>query len=47
MTPQILSPMHERGYYIVWDTTNWRKDRVSLLLQTSASQVLGRANNYS
>ena len=28
MTPQILSPNHERGYYIVWDTNNWRKDRV-------------------
>ncbi|KFA78887.1 hypothetical protein S40288_05335 [Stachybotrys chartarum IBT 40288] len=27
MTPQILSPSHERGYYIVWDTNNWRKDR--------------------
>lgn len=29
MTPQILSPNHERGYYIVWDTVTWRKDRVS------------------
>lgn len=28
MTPQILSPNHERGFYIVWDTDNWRKDRV-------------------
>lgn len=27
MTPQILSPNHERGYYIVWDTVTWRKDR--------------------
>ncbi|KIL92831.1 hypothetical protein FAVG1_04012 [Fusarium avenaceum] len=27
MTPQILSPNHERGFYIVWDTTNWRKER--------------------
>ncbi|PHH65331.1 hypothetical protein CDD81_2743 [Ophiocordyceps australis] len=27
MTPQILSPNHERGFYIVWDTNNWRKDR--------------------
>ncbi|KAI5463351.1 CobW/HypB/UreG, nucleotide-binding domain-containing protein [Mariannaea sp. PMI_226] len=27
MTPQILSPNHERGYYIVWDTSNWRKER--------------------
>ncbi|UKZ84998.1 uncharacterized protein TrAFT101_000876 [Trichoderma asperellum] len=27
MTPQILSPNHERGYYIVWDTATWRKDR--------------------
>jgi hypothetical protein len=29
MTPQILSANHERGFYIVWDTTSWRKDRVS------------------
>ncbi|KOS18255.1 General negative regulator of transcription subunit 2 [Escovopsis weberi] len=27
MAPQILSPNHERGYYIVWDTATWRKDR--------------------
>ncbi|KAF5666205.1 NOT2 family [Fusarium heterosporum] len=27
MTPQILSPNHERGFYIVWDTINWRKER--------------------
>ncbi|KAF4587331.1 General negative regulator of transcription subunit 2 [Ophiocordyceps camponoti-floridani] len=27
MNPQILSPNHERGYYIVWDANNWRKDR--------------------
>lgn len=32
MTPQILSPNHERGYYIVWDTSSWRKERVSDLL---------------
>ncbi|EWZ41274.1 hypothetical protein FOCG_03203 [Fusarium oxysporum f. sp. radicis-lycopersici 26381] len=28
MTPQILSPNHERGYYVVWDTNSWRKERV-------------------
>ena len=28
MMPQVLSPNHERGYYIVWDTVNWRKERV-------------------
>ncbi|QPG94854.1 hypothetical protein C2857_007154 [Epichloe festucae Fl1] len=27
MTPQILSPNHERGFYIVWDAEQWRKDR--------------------
>ncbi|OAA47698.1 Cobalamin (vitamin B12) biosynthesis CobW-like protein [Metarhizium rileyi] len=32
MTPQILSPNHERGFYIVWDTDNWRKDRRELTL---------------
>ncbi len=29
MMPQVLGPTHERGYYIVWDTINWRKERVS------------------
>ena len=29
MIPQLLSHAHERGYYIVWDTLNWRKERVS------------------
>ena len=28
MVPQALGPTHERGYYIIWDTTNWRKERV-------------------
>jgi CCR4-NOT transcription complex subunit 2 len=28
MTPQMLSRDHERGYYVVWDTVNWRKERV-------------------
>lgn len=28
MVPQALSPNHERGYYIIWDTVNWRKERV-------------------
>ncbi|KAF5020986.1 hypothetical protein F66182_6967 [Fusarium sp. NRRL 66182] len=27
MNPQILSPNHERGFYIVWDTASWRKER--------------------
>lgn len=30
MMPASLGPHHERGYYIVWDTTNWRKERVRL-----------------
>ncbi|EWY96873.1 hypothetical protein FOQG_10201 [Fusarium oxysporum f. sp. raphani 54005] len=32
MTPQILSPNHERGYYVVWDTNSWRKERKELTL---------------
>lgn len=28
MTPQVLSPSHERGYYIIWDTAEWCKNRV-------------------
>lgn len=27
--PQVLSHNHERGYYIVWDTATWRKERTS------------------
>ncbi|GAO18145.1 hypothetical protein UVI_02036720 [Ustilaginoidea virens] len=32
MTPQILSPNHERGFYIVWDIDQWRKGRRELNL---------------
>ncbi|KAI6383156.1 hypothetical protein MCOR25_000341 [Pyricularia grisea] len=32
MMPQVISPNHERGYYLVWDTTQWRKDRRELAL---------------
>ncbi|KAL2140043.1 hypothetical protein VTI28DRAFT_4320 [Corynascus sepedonium] len=32
MVPQSLGPTHERGYYIVWDTANWRKERRELML---------------
>ncbi|WYZ45263.1 hypothetical protein EsH8_VIII_000579 [Colletotrichum jinshuiense] len=32
MMPASLGPHHERGYYIVWDTTNWRKERRELTL---------------
>lgn len=40
MVPQALGPTHERGYYIVWDAANWRKERVwapSLFLDTQQS----------
>lgn len=29
MTPRLLSHAHEQGYYIIWDTVNWQKTRVS------------------
>jgi CCR4-NOT transcription complex subunit 2 len=29
MVPQSLGPTLERGYYIVWDTAVWHKERVS------------------
>ncbi|KAL1902643.1 transcriptional regulator [Sporothrix stenoceras] len=29
MMPQVLSMNHERGFYIVWDTTTWRKERTT------------------
>ncbi|KAM7204492.1 CobW/HypB/UreG, nucleotide-binding domain containing protein [Naviculisporaceae sp. PSN 640] len=32
MIPQTLSPNHERGYYIIWDTQHWRKERRELTL---------------
>jgi hypothetical protein len=28
MIPQVLSAGHECGYYIIWDTVHWRKERV-------------------
>ncbi len=40
MMPQVLGPSHERGYYIVWDTTNWRKERVSRrYLHTPSTEI--------
>ncbi|KAH8194244.1 hypothetical protein TruAng_011590 [Truncatella angustata] len=32
MTPRTLSPQHEQGYYIVWDTSMWGKARKELVL---------------
>ncbi|KAF7532509.1 hypothetical protein G7054_g7878 [Neopestalotiopsis clavispora] len=32
MTPRSLSPQHEQGYYIVWDTSVWSKARKELIL---------------
>ncbi|KAI1776835.1 hypothetical protein F4818DRAFT_411937 [Hypoxylon cercidicola] len=43
MQPRILSAQHEEGYYIVWDTTEWRKQRRTLTLHYAdldASAVL-------
>lgn len=37
MTPQSISPSQEQGYYVVWDTRNWRKERVSTLLHLPES----------
>ncbi|KAK0751138.1 hypothetical protein B0T18DRAFT_401848 [Schizothecium vesticola] len=33
MVPQALSQTHERGYYVVWDTASWHKERRELTLQ--------------
>ncbi|KAB5576565.1 CobW/HypB/UreG, nucleotide-binding domain-containing protein [Coniochaeta sp. 2T2.1] len=30
--PQVLSPNHERGWYIVWETSQWKKERVRELV---------------
>ncbi|KAI0888916.1 uncharacterized protein GGS22DRAFT_64691 [Annulohypoxylon maeteangense] len=32
MQPRILSAQHEEGYYIIWNTTDWRKERRTLTL---------------
>ena len=29
MHPRPLSREHEEGYYIIWNTAEWRKERVS------------------
>ena len=39
MTPQVLSPSHERGYYIIWDTAEWCKNRVCCRRVTRSSLV--------
>ncbi|KAI1115371.1 hypothetical protein F5Y14DRAFT_411064 [Nemania sp. NC0429] len=35
MHPRILSAQHEEGYYIVWSTDDWRKERRQLTLHYS------------
>lgn len=35
MVPQALSPLHERGYYVIWDTATWHKERRELTLHYS------------
>ncbi|KAI1379281.1 hypothetical protein F4677DRAFT_408502 [Hypoxylon crocopeplum] len=32
MQPRPLSTQHEEGYYIIWNTTDWRKERRTLTL---------------
>ncbi|KAI1505303.1 CobW/HypB/UreG, nucleotide-binding domain-containing protein [Biscogniauxia marginata] len=32
MHPRILSAQHEEGYYIIWNTSEWRKERRTLTL---------------
>ncbi|KAI1083525.1 hypothetical protein F5B20DRAFT_527362 [Whalleya microplaca] len=32
MQPRILSSQHEEGYYIIWNTAEWRKERRTLTL---------------
>jgi CCR4-NOT transcription complex subunit 2 len=40
MTPQSISPSQEQGYYVVWDTRNWRKERVSVDFLTQNKDIL-------
>ncbi|TLS26908.1 hypothetical protein PpBr36_04655 [Pyricularia pennisetigena] len=48
MMPQVISPNHERGYYLVWDTTQWRKDRhVSKSALLHSSRLGPRTTNRS
>lgn len=39
MLPQVLSMSHERGYYIVWDTTTWRRERTVRELQLNYADL--------
>ncbi|OTB08084.1 hypothetical protein M426DRAFT_317188 [Hypoxylon sp. CI-4A] len=32
MQPRIMSAQHEEGYYIIWNTADWRKERRTLTL---------------
>lgn len=45
MTPQILGPNQERGYYIVWDAGRWQKDRVSSQTHDSIAQSVLTQND--
>lgn len=50
MAAQQIGPHHERGYYIVWDTANWRKERVRRhmpFLPTSLSLLEHFADSFA
>ncbi|ORY63250.1 CobW/HypB/UreG, nucleotide-binding domain-containing protein [Pseudomassariella vexata] len=42
MTPRPLSHTHEEGYYIIWDTNNWRKDRRQMILHYADLETLNQ-----
>lgn len=44
MMPASLGPNHERGYYIIWDTISWRKERVRLIVYPI---VLQKTNKWT
>ena len=40
LPPTLVTQNYERGYYIVWDAQNWRKERVSFSSRTVSGLVL-------
>jgi hypothetical protein len=47
MTPRALSPQHEEGYYIIWDTNNWTKVRVNFSLVVTPEWISLVLTHYS
>jgi CCR4-NOT transcription complex subunit 2 len=45
--PIRISPKEERGWYLFFDVTNWRRERVCLMLRNLASLLTGLQREFN